>query len=299
MELGCEFPARVFARLYDLCLRLSRDGQLSEFRDRASSIGLDDDWFRWAVEIYELMVQAGWNWPLTRSHSLLAGWLLAGERAQAPRRMAPAEFEAELASLLEDTAGEDHPVLICWVLGRRVRGPQSWGPNAIAVPAAAPLDVAVADAFSGLIEHAHFLGSELGSGELGHTAVIWRIGAIIDGMTLQEHEQDGRAPALQDRLLDLVAQCAPRLTIAERAEFRATAMKVMDPRNTLTHVRAGHDGRSFGEYARQFAQPSELFPAVRLTTRLVFDRVGDEQGSSPNPGVAQAVESDLQRAVQA
>ncbi len=282
MALGCELSPLVLSTLYERVLSLKSDNSLVAFSDRAAQLGLDDDWFRSAIDAYRRMAELDYP-DVHTNHSLLATWLLAGERRNA--KLQSAELDAEFAAL--PTTDADHQaVLRCWTLGKVALAPDQWGPRALAVPACPPADPNVAAAYEGLIRHATALADHGEFGEMAHTAVVFRLHTLVEGILPGTDSPEAR---FRERLANVRGILTPN----EADTWRASAEHLYHPRNVMTHLHQGKSPSSFSDYASDYDAVQSVRAPALACALLVFDQVSVEQSEATGPGVIAAVERDI------
>lgn len=284
MALGCELSPLVLSTLYESVLSLKSSNSLVAFSGRAAQLRLDDNWFRYAIDAYRRMAELGYP-NVHTNHSLLATWLLAGERRNTKVRSA--DVDAELAGLPTDDS-EHQAVLRCWTLGNVVSAPYQWGPRALAVPALPPDDPNVAAAYEGLIRHAAALADRDVFGEMAHTAVIFRLYTLVEGILRGTDPPEAR---FRERL----ANVRETLTPNEADTWRAGADHLYHPRHVMTHLDQGKSPSSFSDYAREYDAVESVRAPALACALLVFDQVSLEQSEVAGPGVIDAVERDIDR----
>ena len=282
MALGCELSPLVFSTLYEGVLNLDSNRSLVAFSDRAAQLRLDDTWFRYAIDAYRRMAELDYA-DMHTNHSLLATWLLAGERRN--DKVTSAELDADLAALPTKDAGRN-AVLRCWTLGKVALAPDQWGPRALAVPACPPADPNVTAAYEGLIRHATALADHGELGEMAHTAVIFRLYALVEGILPDTGPPEAR---FRERLANVRSILTPN----EADTWRAGAEHLYHPRNGMTPLHQGGSPTSFSNYASEYDAVDSVRDPALACALLVFDQISLEQSEAPGPGVIAAVEHDI------
>jgi hypothetical protein len=286
----CEVAPYWFSALY----RYAHEGALGGFNERLERLGVDREWLKWVSDRYRLMgdAHAAGTAPIAvvdERHAQLASWFLLGQRGSPslPTWEAEAEIQVRAATLGPVDSPEDYGVIVCWNLGRPVSR-SDWGPLP-AVPALKPSDTDLKLAFAGLLDHARLICSDGAMAELGHTAVLWRITALIEGLLPVEH-----GPSPQNRLSRLITErLAAWMMDSEILAFRRSCEQLDADRNVLSHLRADTSGRDFTSVVGDFADVSALVSRTASITAAIFDQAADESMDLDASSLWDSVDADL------
>ena len=209
----------------------------------------------------------------------VVAWLLAncGE-------MAPDVFEMELGRRI----GYDEYCAPVWVLSRRIA--QRRLPARPAVPLGDPV---VAQAYAGLLDLvARYDHAE--SPELQRTALVWRVGALADGMEPVDSTGAVSSP-LAGRIQQLVDQLKndSRLTFIEvQACGKWEPSRFSDRRNVLTHL--SNPSIRFADACTYYEDEEKLTTECEAVSLAVLRRVADVMLSEKVPGYAvRRLEADI------
>jgi len=271
-------PASVLAELWDRLEKLDRDG----FLRACGEVNLSDGFATAQSRRYRSWAEA----PCDRAHLHLIGWLTwrCGRRISSTSAIS---FDAGLP-----TVNGGSLVAPGWVLG--IAGPGSWRQRLPCRFLVEPEDESLAEAYNGLVEHVRALQLQSPPGELMLTSVLWRIGAILDG--LEDHPESaatslgGRVSLVEQR----VAGCS-HFAGFEREAWKSIGTRFADRRNVLSHLIRDKPGLTFANCVQGALAEggSVVLTAAAAISLAVAQQISTEFEADRPLGVAKAVESEM------
>jgi hypothetical protein len=214
------------------------------------------------------------------SFDLDASWLLVGELRAS--RLKSYDFHMEVrdrASGKQTQLG----IICCWVLGRPVL-PWAIAP---AVPALRHPMSAVIRAYHGLLQHLEKL--EAVDTEMPITSIIWRVGALVDGIIEAQTDKD----SLHTRFGRMRTGLLPILTAGEQLPVDALVDNLAGKRNVLTHLHPERE-MTFESVVDLHPDLSSVVEHVTAITLGTFFSIAGHHADQPPPrGEIRRVEDEL------
>lgn len=214
--MSTDLPGHVLAQILDLIV------------ERSGSDQADDALTSWdfQMQVHDLANRYR-TYPQSNFDVTIVAWLVArlgvGD---------PTEFEVELA----DHVGPGHLWAPVWMLSQPI---VSLAPSRLpANPFVCPCDPDVERAYRGLLAHLETYDHE-SAPELHRSAVIWRVGALADGLEPADEDYSQDSRKFGQRLDQIVARLCndDRLTLEDKKICRLwSGQNFGDRRNALTHL---------------------------------------------------------------
>lgn len=244
---------------------------LDVIADDAGTEAADDQLGKWSFpfEVAELSRRYR-AYPEVMHDASLVAWIVAGHGLDDP-----SEFEAELGRRL-GFGTLSAPV---WVLSRPV---PSIGTRLPADPFVCPLEPDIETAYRELVAHLETY-DHTAARELQRSAIVWRVGALVDGMEPLDEDSDDKRP-LGRRLDQIIFRMRRdgRLTAEEDALCSGWATRDFgDRRNALTHL--GGRAISFAAACAHYVERTVLMTECAAISLAVLQQSALVMREQPPP----------------